>query len=90
LNEKETKENNIHGLQISVNQATFENDMAEGYLNIDANTETEVTTEETDKFIENHQQACSKNKKEDEKKRKRKRKQEKENRKKRKWEKKEK
>jgi hypothetical protein len=55
LNEKETNENNIQDLQKSLYQATYENFAAEDYLNIDAETETEVAIEETD-ITENHRQ----------------------------------
>lgn len=54
LNEKETKENNIQDVWISVHQATFDNIMAADYCNIYVNLETKVTTEEKDKFIEKH------------------------------------
>jgi hypothetical protein len=56
LNEKETNENNIHGLQESLNQATYENVAAEDYLNIDAEIETEAAIEETEDILENHRQ----------------------------------
>jgi hypothetical protein len=65
LNEKETNENNIQGLQESLNQATYENVAAEDYLNIDAEIETEAAIEKTDDIIENHRQG--KEEKDDEK-----------------------
>jgi uncharacterized FlaG/YvyC family protein len=65
LNEKETNENNIQGLQESLNQATHENVAAEDYLNIDTEIETEAAIEETDDILENHRQG--KEEKDDEK-----------------------
>jgi hypothetical protein len=38
----------------------FENVMAEDDLKINAKIKTEAAIEKRDKFIENHQQACSK------------------------------
>lgn len=54
MNEKETNENYIQDVRISVHQATFENVMAADYLNNYANIETEVISEEADKFTEKH------------------------------------
>jgi hypothetical protein len=52
--------NNIQDLQVSLNQATFDDGMAEYFLDIEATAETEDTIQEIGKSTENHQIVCGK------------------------------
>jgi hypothetical protein len=51
----ETNENNVKDLQLPLNQVLLGNVTAEDYLNIDTNTKTEDTINETCECSENHQ-----------------------------------
>jgi hypothetical protein len=62
LSEIEINKNDIQELQVSLNQNTFQNVMAEDFLNTHANVNTQVTVHEAHIFTVNHLKACIKKK----------------------------